>query len=94
MENMICNRRKNMEEALTPYINKPVYIKGYCWSKNFDGWVVLYLDETEERDWLGHLNLYFDYKGKRYTVYGFLPSDPDDWISAYRHNAIYKDCVE
>ena len=94
MENMICNRCENMEDALIPYINKPVYIKGYCWSKRFDGWVVLYLNEQEERNWLGILNLYFDYKGKTYPVYGFLPSRHDTWTSATYNNAIYKDCVE
>ncbi len=91
MENMICNRRENMEEALTPYINKPVYIKGYCWSKDFDGWAVLYLDEKEKRDWLGILNLYFDYKGEKYTVYGFLPHKYTSLTSSTYNNAIYKD---
>ena len=93
MENMICNRNENID-VLIPYINKPVYIKGFCWNKSFDGWVVLYLDEKEERNWLGILNLYFDYKGSTYSVYGFLPSRFDLQVpSSSNRNAIYKDEV-
>ena len=71
---ILCNRCENIEESLVSWIDKPVYVKGYCWAKEFDGWTVLYLDEKKERDWLGHLNLWFDYRGKKYPVYGFLPS--------------------
>lgn len=35
MENMICNRREEVEQSLTQYINRPVYVKGYCWNKSF-----------------------------------------------------------
>lgn len=42
MENMICNRREEIEQWLIPYIDRPVYVKGYCWSREFDGWTVIY----------------------------------------------------
>lgn len=86
---ILCDKSENIEESLKSWIDKPVYIKGCCWGKEFDGWTILYLDEKEERNWLGHLNLWFDYKGKQYSVYGFLPSKYTYWTSSDYDNAIY-----
>ena len=61
---MICNKRAETD-LLVPYIDKPVYVRGYSWSKSFDGWTVLYEDEGCLR---------FDYRGKSYNAAGFLPS--------------------
>ena len=68
---MICNRSED-RDLLIPYINKPVYVKGYCWNKSFDGWVVIY--EGEESKLIGR-NLVFDYRGKQYSVFGFCQAD-------------------
>lgn len=87
MENMICSRNKDIN-LLTPYINKPVYIKGYCWSKSFDGWVVIYDDGR--KPWHGERNLLFDYRGETYTVYGFLPGIYATDLSSTYNNAFYK----
>lgn len=87
MENMICNRSENID-ALTPYINKPVYIKGFCWNKEFDGWVVIY---DRGKDWLRDVNLVFDYRGESYSVQGFLPNRLTMWSNSTYDNAIYKD---
>lgn len=77
---MICNRREAIEGCLTPYIDKPVYVKGYCWGRKFDDWVVLYMDGER---------MSFDYRGNTYPVWGFLPSrftmDTDSSIN----NVIY-----
>ena len=83
---MICNRSED-RDLLIPYIDKPVYIKGYCCGRKFDGWVVIY--EIEE-SWLTGRNLVFDYKGKQYSVYGFLPSRHTMWTSSTYDNAFYK----
>lgn len=77
---MICNRSENID-TLIPYIDKPVYVKGFCWNKRFDGWTVIYNDST---------GLMFDYKGKAYSVYGFLPSRFTMWCDSTYENAIYK----
>lgn len=77
---MICNRREAIEECLTPYIGKPVYIKGYCWATEFDGWVVLYMDGER---------MSFDYRGKTYPVWGFLPSRLTLWTDSSINNAVY-----
>ena len=90
MENMICNRSENID-VLISYINKPVYIKGYCWNKVFDGWVVLY---DKGKDFWHDTNLVFDYKGNTYSVFGFLPSRFDLQVpSSSNGNAIYKNEV-
>ena len=47
MENMICNRNDEIEQWLLPYINRPVYVKGYCWNRKFDGWTVIYEGEKK-----------------------------------------------
>ena len=83
---MICNRSED-RDFLIPYINKPVYIKGYCWNKSFDGWVVVY--EGEESRLIG-INLLFDYRGQQYSVFGFLPSRYTMPTSSTYDNAFYK----
>ena len=77
---MICNRTENID-ALIPYIDKPVYIKGFCWNRSFDGWTVIYNDGS---------GLMFDYRGKTYSVCGFLPSRFTMWCDSTYENAIYK----
>ena len=89
---MICNRSED-RDLLIPYIDKPVYIKGYCWGRKFDGWVVLYLDELKERDKFDVFNIYFDYKGRTYPAYGFLPSRYTMYTDSSYNNAIYKEEV-
>lgn len=86
---MICNKSEDMD-LLIPYIDKPVYIKGHCWNKKFDGWTVIY--EGEESRLIGR-NLLFDYKGKTYPVYGFLPSRHTMKTSSVYNNAIYDNDV-
>ncbi len=90
-DNMICNRSENMD-LLVPYIDKPVYIKGYCWSRTFDGWVVLYIDEYLKDERIER-SLKFDYKGRTYSVFGFLPSKYTMCTSSSYNNAIYKEEV-
>ena len=85
-ENLICNRAED-RDLLIPYIGKPVYINGYRWAKSFDGWVVIY--EGEESQLCGR-NLVFDYKGNRYSVFGFLPSRYTSSLDSSYHNAFYK----
>lgn len=90
MKNMICNRSENID-MLIPYINKPVYIKGFCWNKEFDGWVVLY---DKGKDFWHDMNLVFDYKGNTYSMFGFLPSSLTLQVpSSSNRNAIYKNEV-
>ena len=86
---MICNRSED-RDLLIPYIDKPVYIKGYCWGRKFDGWIVIY--EIEE-SWLIGRNLVFDYRGKQYSVFGFLPSKYTMWTDSTYDNAFYKEEV-
>ena len=86
---MICNRSED-RDLLIPYINKPVYIKGYCWNKSFDGWVVIY--EGDESRLIGR-NLVFDYRGKQYSVFGFLPSRFTMCTDSSYNNAFYKEEV-
>ena len=80
MEYMICNRTENID-ALIPYIDKPVYVKGFCWNRSFNGWAVIYNDGS---------GLMFDYRGKTYSVCGFLPSRFTMWCDSTYENAIYK----
>lgn len=88
MEYMICNRNEDVD-MLIPYIDKPVYIKGFCWNKSFDGWAVIY---DGGKSWWHDKNLMFDYKGKTYPVFGFLPSRFDLQVpSSSNRNAIYKE---
>lgn len=85
---MICNRSENID-ALIPYINKPVYIKGFCWNKKFDGWVVIY---DQGKGFWSDMNLAFDYRGQTYLVSGFLPNRLDLRVpSSSNENAVYKD---
>lgn len=87
MENIICNRKEDIDK-LIPYINKPVYIEGFCWNKSFNGWVVIY--DGDKGSW-HDMNLMFDYRGSTYPVYGFLPSRFDLQVpSSSNRNAIYK----
>ena len=87
MENMICNRSEDID-LLTTYIDKPVYVKGVCWNRVFDGWAVIY---NGGANWLRDVNLVFDYRGKTYPVFGFLPSRFDLQVSSSSNrNAIYK----
>lgn len=77
---MICNRTENID-ALIPYIDKPVYVKGFCWNRSFNGWTVIYNDGS---------GLMFDYRGKKYSVCGFLPSRFTMRCDSAYENAIYK----
>lgn len=79
---MICDKKENID-FLFPYIDKPVYVKGYCWNKRFDGWAVLYNDN----------GLMFDYRGKTYPVLGFLPSKFTMNTSSTYNNAFYKEQI-
>lgn len=88
MENVICNRSEDID-LLTPYIDKPVYVKGICWNRVFDGWAVIY---DGGANWFRDMNLVFDYRGKTYPVSGFLPSQFTMNTSSSYNNAIYKDC--
>ena len=79
MRYMICSKQESIDN-LVPYIDKPVYVKGFCWNKSFDGWTVIYNDGG---------GLMFDYRGKTYPVYGFLPSRFTMWCDSKYENAIY-----
>ena len=89
MDNMICNRSEDID-LLIPYINKPVYIKGYCWNKRFDGWVVIYEGKKMLRS---VSNLCFDYRGESHPVFGFLPSRFTMCTSSTYNNAFYKEQI-
>ena len=81
MENMICNRQEEIEQWLIPYIDRPVYVKGYCWGRIFSGWTVIYDDDGR---------LLFDYRGKTYSAWGFLPSRFTLSTDSSYHNAFYE----
>ena len=83
---MICNRSED-RDLLTPYIDRPVYVKGYCWGRKFDGWTVIY-DEGKNK--FRDRNLMFDYRGKQYSVYGFLPSIYTMRTDSSYNNAFYE----
>lgn len=87
MNNMICNINEDIG-LLVPYINKPVYIKGCCWGKKFDGWAIIHYNDKEIKSCK---NLLFDYRGNTYSVYGFLPSRFTMWTDPSDGNAIYKE---
>ena len=78
----ICDKKENID-FLFPCIDKPVYVKGYCWNKRFDGWTVLYNDN----------GLMFDYRGKTYPVLGFLPSKFTMNTSPTYNNVFYKEQI-
>lgn len=84
MENMICNKSEEID-LLINYICKPVYIKGYCWNRVFDGWTVIYRREDG--------NLAFDYRGASYSVKGFLPSRFTMSTSSTYNNAFYNEQI-
>lgn len=84
---MICNRCEDIE-VLISYIGKPVYIRGYCWNRSFDGWVVIY---DTGKSWVSDRTLRFDYMGKSYSVFGFLPSRFTSHLDSSYDNAIYKE---
>lgn len=87
MNDIICNRCEDMN-LLIPYINKPVYVKGYCWGKSFDGWVVIYQCE-KTKSVINPMNLVFDYHGLTFSVFGFLPSRYTMCTDSLYNNAIY-----
>lgn len=64
---MICDMRKIEKSQLENYVGKPVYVKGVCWNRSFDGWSVIYRRESGD--------LWFDYRGGNYPVNGFLPNE-------------------
>ena len=87
--NIICNRSEGLE-ALVPYINKPVYVCGFCWNKRFDGWVIIYENYCESSIFNTH-HLVFDYRGHTYPVFGFLPSRFTSTLNSTYNNAFYKE---
>lgn len=84
MKSMICNRNEEID-SLIHYIGEPVYIKGYCWGRAFDGWTVIY------RRYDG--NLAFDYRGASYSVNGFLPNGLVTNTSSTYNNAFYNEQI-
>ena len=64
---MICNMQKIEKSQIENYVGKPVYAKGICWNRSFDGWTVIYRRESGD--------LWFDYRGGNYSVDGFLPNE-------------------
>lgn len=82
---VICNRSEDID-LLVQYIDKPVYIKGFCWNIKFDGWTVIY---DIGKTWLHDRTLMFDYKGKSYSVYGFLPNKYTLYYDSSYGNTIY-----
>lgn len=84
---MICNRSEDID-LLVPYIGKPVYVKGYCWGKSFDGWTVIY---DAGASWLHSKSFMFDYRGQSYPVLGFLPSKYTMRGTSSYNNAIYRE---
>lgn len=89
MTNPICCRKDDID-ALTQYVDKPVYVRGYCWGKKFDGWTVLYESSNPHlvSKWV------FDYRGKTYSAWGFLPSYFDSAYCSTYDNAFYGEVVE
>lgn len=64
---MICDMQKIEKSQIENYVGKPVYVKGVCWNRLFDGWSVIYRRESGD--------LWFDYRGANYSVDGFLPNE-------------------
>ena len=89
MDNMICNKSEDIG-LLVPYINLPVYIKGFCWNKKFDGFAIIHY---EDKVLPSSRNLLFDYRGNTYSVYGFLSSRFTMSTSSTCNNAIYKEQI-
>lgn len=86
MIKVICDRCDNVG-LLVPYINQPVYVKGYCYNKVFDGiGIVHYYDKTL----IDSKNLVFDYRGDTYSAYGFLPSRFTMSTDSRYNNAFYE----
>ena len=77
MENIEKIESKDIEK----YVALPVYIKGHCWNRTFDGWTVIYRHESG--------NLMFDYRGASYSVKGFLPSEFTMSCSSTYNNSFY-----
>ena len=74
---------KKIEKCdIEKYVTLPVYIKGYCWNRTFDGWTVIYRREDGK--------LAFDYRGASYPVDGFLPSRFTMSCSSTYNNAFYE----
>ena len=88
--NMICNRNEDID-LLVPYINLPVYIKGFCWNKKFDGWTIIHYGDRVLPD---SKNLLFDYRGNTYPVYGFLPRMFTMSASSTYNNAFYSKQID
>lgn len=76
------SKKLNKLEDILPFIDKPIYVKGYCWSRSFDGWTVIYKDKN------GVLN--FDYRGISYSVVGFLPNQYTSRLSSNYNNGFYE----
>ncbi len=77
MENIERIESKDIEK----YVALPVYIKGHCWNRTFDGWTVIYRHESG--------SLMFDYRGASYPVKGFLPNEFTMSCSSTYNNAFY-----
>ena len=75
------NIEKIQSEDIEKYVGFPVYAKGYCWNRTFDGWTVIYRYESG--------NLMFDYRGASYSADGFLPSKYELPCSSKYNNAFY-----
>ena len=75
------NRDKIESTDIEKYVGFPVYAKGHCWNRTFDGWTVIYRYENGE--------LMFDYRGVSYSVKGFLPSEFTMSCCSKYNNAFY-----
>ena len=75
------NVEKIESKDIEKYVGFPVYAKGYCWNRTFDGWTVIYRYEGG--------NLMFDYRGASYSVDGFLLSKYELPCSSKYNNAFY-----
>jgi hypothetical protein len=87
MDNIICNRSENVGQ-LAPYLNQPVYVKGYCYNKRFDGWCIIH---NNDKVLIDSRKLVFDYRGDTYSAYGFLPSRFTMITDSRYNNAFYKE---
>lgn len=68
-------------QLLEDFITEPIYVKGYCWNRKFDGWTVIYRCEDG--------TLRFDYRGVSYPVTGFLPNKWMDELCSCYNNGFY-----
>ena len=75
------NIQKIEHNDIEKFVALPVYAKGCCWNRTFDGWTVIYRHESG--------NLMFDYRGASYSANGFLPSEYTMPCSSTYNNAFY-----